>query len=249
MIKGTDLSHWNTRVNYDAMIDYGVRFGCFKLGQGRLAKDIMFDMHMTNFERLKVPWDLYWFCDYRYSGVDNVRNLIQKAAGNYGSKHPVCDLEFYDGFGPRPDGIHMRRFALDFFGELKAQTQLLCMFYSNRDVINQIVAGTNHEGDAIPISALDKAEFLRHDLWLATHSMFGNPSPWPKYKLNQYELDLIVPWSNSTVDLNDFNGTEEEFITWTNTPDPPQPPLPPQDWAHAIDAWARSIGYVGPGPG
>jgi GH25 family lysozyme M1 (1,4-beta-N-acetylmuramidase) len=212
MIKGTDLSHWNAYVDYDAMVDYGIRFGCLKLGQGRLRKDVMFDTHAENFERLNVPWDFYWFCDYRYSGVANVQNLVSLAAGNYGRKHPVCDLEFYDGFGPRPDGYHMRRFALDFFGELEAQTTLLCMFYSNRDVINQIMAG---------ISTQDKAEFLRHDLWLATDAPYGNPSPWPKYKLNQYELDFIVPWSHGTVDLDEFNGTEENYSKFYDTQPPP----------------------------
>jgi GH25 family lysozyme M1 (1,4-beta-N-acetylmuramidase) len=236
MIRGTDLSHWNTKVNYDAMVDYGVRFGCLKLGQGRLAKDPMFDTHMANFERLKVPWDFYWFCDYRYSGVDNVKNLIAKSAGNYGRKHPVCDLEFYDGFGPRPDGTHMRQFALDFMGELEAQTSLLAMFYSNRDVINQIMAG---------ISSAAKAQFLRHDLWLATDAPYGNPSPWPKYKLNQYELDLIVPWSNSSVDLDEFNGTEEEFAAWANVQAPiPPPVLTLEQRVSNLEVAARKAGWI-----
>ena len=234
MIKGTDLSHWNTKVDYQAMVDYGVRFGCLKLGQGKLAKDIMFDTHRKNFYQLNVPWDPYWFCDYRISGIENVQNLVQKADGDYGRNHPVMDLEFFDAWG-RPDGAHMRRFALDFFGELEARTSLICMLYSNRDMINQIM---------YEISPADKAEFLRHDLWLATHSMFGNPSPWAKYKLNQYELDLTVAWSNSTVDLNDFNGTEAEFTAFYRETKPPAP----QDWAHALTDWARTIGYEGPEP-
>lgn len=212
MIKGTDLSHWNAYVDYDAMVDYGIRFGCLKLGQGRLRKDIMFDTHRANFESRNISWDFYWFCDYRYSGADNVRNLVAKAAGDYGYKHPVCDLEFFDGFGPRPDGAHMRRFGLDFFGELEAQTSLVGMLYTNRDMINQVMAG---------ISPADKAEFLRHDLWLATHSLYGNPAPWPKYRLNQYDLDFVVPWARGTVDLDDFNGTETEFAAWTNIQIPP----------------------------
>lgn len=237
MIKGTDLSHWNNRVDYAAMVDYGIRFGCLKLGQGRLPKDIMFDTHRENFNRLFVPWDPYWFCDYRDSGVKNATEMTQKAAGDYGHGHPVCDLEFFDGFGPRPIGSKMRRFALDFFGECEARTGLLCMFYTNRDMINQIMAG---------ISPADKAEFLRHELWLATHSMFGNPSPWSKYILNQYELDFVVPWSKGTVDLNDFNGIEDEFSVFYGEA---TPPLPPQDWDHAITNWAKSMGYVGPEPG
>lgn len=204
MIKGTDLSHWNDKVNYDAMVDWGIRFGCLKLGQGLLPKDVMFDTHRSNFNRLNVPWDFYWFSDYRKSGAANVKNLIAKAAGDYGHNHPVCDLEFFDPWG-RPPGYKMRRFALDFFGELEAQTSLLCMFYSNRDMINQIMAG---------ISPADKAEFLCHDLWLATHAAYGNPSPWPKYRLNQYDLDMIVPWAKGTVDLNDFNGTEAEYTVF-----------------------------------
>jgi len=213
MIKGTDLSHWNTKVNYDLMVDDGIRFGCLKLGQGKLPKDAMFDTHRSNFNRLDVPWDFYWFNDYRLSGITNAKNAVSKAAGDFGRNHPVCDLEFFKPWG-YPDGAHMRRFALDFFGEFEALTSLICMFYSNRDVINQIMYG---------ISPEDKEEFLRHDLWLATHAQYGNPSPWPKYRLNQYELDLMVSWSNSSVDLNDFNGNEIEFAAWENVLIPPEP--------------------------
>jgi lysozyme len=213
MIKGTDLSHWNSKVNYPQMVDYGIRFGCLKLGQGVMAKDDMFDIHVDNFDRLFVPWDLYWFGDYRYSGIRNATELVNKAGGNFGQKHPVFDLEFYDGFGPRPDGLHMRRFALDFFGELEARTGLTGMFYSNRDVITQIMRA---------ISPAELQEFLRRPLWLATHASYGNPSPWQKYQLNQYELDLVVPWSQGTVDLNDFNGTEVEFNQWYAIDQPPQ---------------------------
>lgn len=205
MIKGIDLSHWNTVVNYDAMVDYGIRFGCLKLGQGRLKKDPMFDTHRTGFVTRNLPWDLYWFSDYRYSGKDNVTNLISKADGDYGANHPVCDLEFFDGFGPRPDGNHMRWFALDFFGELEAKTSIVGTLYTNRDIIIQMTKNA-------PTDEL--GELLRHPLWMATHMPYGNPSPWPKYILNQYELDFSVPWSNSTIDLNDFNGTENEFQTW-----------------------------------
>lgn len=213
MIKGIDLSHWNTYVNYNKMVDDGIRFGCLKLGQGNLPKDAMFETHKKGFDDRNVPWDFYWFCDYRIPGAANVNNLIAKADGNYGRGHPVCDLEFYNPWG-RPEGYKMRRFALDFFEALEEQTGILCMFYSNRDMINQIMYG---------ISPEDKAEFLRHKLWLATHAPYGNPNPWPKYQLNQYELDLIVSWSNSTVDLNDFNGTEAEYNEFYNINNPPVP--------------------------
>jgi lysozyme len=231
MVKGTDLSHWNDHVDYDAMVDWGIRFGCLKLGQGRLKKDIMFDTHRSNFNRLNVPWDPYWFGDYRYSGADNAKNMVQKAAGDYGRGHPVLDCEFYDGFGPRPDGPHMRRFALDFFGESEALTSLVCMFYSNRDMINQIMYG---------ISDKDKEEFLRHDLWLATHASFGNPKPWVKYRLNQYELDCVVPWARGTVDLNDFNGSETEFAVWSkNVPPVPPPPKTIEERVFSLEMLAH----------
>jgi GH25 family lysozyme M1 (1,4-beta-N-acetylmuramidase) len=234
MIKGTDLSHWNTLVKYDQMEDAGIRFGCLKLGQGRLNKDPMFDTHRAAFYQRNLPWDLYWFSDYRYSGADNVLNLIAKANGDFGQDHPVMDLEFYDGFGPRPDGPHMRRFAIDFLGELESRTGLLAMFYSNRDVINQIMAG---------ITLADKSKLLRHDLWLATDASYGNPAPWPKYRLNQYELDLVVPWSNSTVDLDDFNGTETEFAAWYGGK-PPARNLTVEEKVDVIEDEARAKGWT-----
>jgi len=204
MIKGTDLSHWNDKVDYDKMADAGIRFGCLKLGQGQLPKDTMFDIHRENFVKRQLPWDFYWFCDYRKTGIYNADRAIALADGDFGAGHPVMDLEFLKPWG-YPPGSKMRRFALDFFGEMELKSGLLAMMYSNRDVINQIMAG---------ISPEDKEEFLRHELWLATDAPYGNPAPWPKYRLNQYELDTKVTWAQGTVDLNEFNGTEQEFAAF-----------------------------------
>lgn len=216
MIKGTDLSHWNDNVDYVKMAASGIRFACLKLGQGRLGKDHMFDTHAANCTKVGVPWDEYWFCDYRDSGYVNVTQLVKVANGNYGMGHVVQDLEFYDGFGPRPSGKHMLIFCLDFFRALKDQTGINGYLYINRDVINQMWAAA---------TPTQKSELLSHPLWIASDTMFPKSYPWEEATLNQYELDIAVSWARGTVDLDDFMGTEEEFLVWKSGQTPP--PLPP----------------------
>jgi GH25 family lysozyme M1 (1,4-beta-N-acetylmuramidase) len=211
MIKGADLSHWNSEVDYQMMKDAGVRFTCIKLGQGMLPKDTMFDTHRIGCEHVNVPWDIYWFCDYRYSGASNVAQLISKAAGNYGMGHVVEDLEFFDAWGPRPDGLHMLRFSQDFFRSLEVQTKIVGTLYTNRDVLNQMWAAA---------TSSEKIEMARHLLWFASDDETPEPTHLP-IELNQYDLDVGVPWSHGTVDWDDFMGTEDQFATWKGIAPPP----------------------------
>jgi hypothetical protein len=206
MIKGTDLAYCNINVNYTNMKTAGIRFAIIKLGQGLLPKDNMFETHRIGCELVQVPWDLYWFCDYRYSGAVNVNQLISKANGNYGRRHVCQDLEFYKGFGPNPTGRKMLVFCLDFFRTLESNTQLIGTLYTNRDVLTQMWLAADDS---------EKLELSRHELWFATHTANPIKTHLP-IKLNQWDLDAIVPWSQGAVDLDDFIGTDEEFISWVN---------------------------------
>jgi lysozyme len=79
-------------------------------------------------------------------------------------------------------------------------------------------------------------DFLREntDLWLAQYTS-GDPS-WPdgtydKYALWQYSETGEIPGiDDAYVDLNDFNGDEEAFLSWISPKDmEPNPPLPPPE--------------------
>lgn len=85
--------------------------------------------------------------------------------------------------------------------------------------------------------------------------------------------DPTFRWQPTIEELNDFNSTALELqcpgVSWWewgenghgaeyipefwdaiskhNWTDPPPPP-PPLDWAHALTAWARKLGYFGPDP-
>jgi lysozyme len=226
LIQGTDLSHWNDKVDYTAMKAAGIRFACIKLGQGILPIDNMFDTHRSNCDALGIPWDLYWYCDYRYSGFVNVNHLILLATGNYGRKHVVCDLEFNDAFGARPNGAHMLAFVLDFFDALEAATGIIAYLYTNRDIITQMWAAA---------TAAQKARLLRHPLWIASDSQTPIYSPWPAWTLNQWELDVVVPWAHGTVDLDEFNGDEAAFQAWIGGTAPANPVYPSPEWAAWIE--------------
>lgn len=56
---------------------------------------------------------------------------------------------------------------------------------------------------------------------------------------------ILPGCGNTCVDINLWNGTQDELAQWVG-----QPVSPPENWAHSIDAWARHQPnpYTGPEP-
>jgi hypothetical protein len=210
MIPGTDLAYCNPNVNYQLMADSGIRFAIIKLTQGLLNKDIMFDAHKKGCESVNVPWDLYDFCDYRKPAIDNVSNMLLIADGNFGMGHICEDLEYRDVWG-YPDGKHMLQWHLDYCNALEQSTGKLCTLYTNRWLLMVMWNAA---------TASQKAEMGRHDLWFATDTPNPSPTVLP-FKINQWALDVSVPWCVQRVDKNDFLGTETEFEIWRGGITPP----------------------------
>lgn len=210
MILGVDLAYCNPNVNYPLMRDYGVRFTILKLVQGILNKDIMFDTHKAGCEDVGVPWDLYDFCDYRIPAADNVDHMLEVANGNFGMGHICEDLEYREVWG-YPDGQHMLWWHLDYCHTLEQRTGKLCVLYTNRWLLNVMWAAATPE---------QKIEMARHELWFATHNANPEPTVLP-FKINQWDLDVAVPWCVQKVDKNDFIGTEAEFEAWKGNVAPP----------------------------
>lgn len=69
----------------------------------------------------------------------------------------------------------------------------------------------------------------------------GTPGPCSLWQLSGDRL--ILPGTVRAVDVNIFNGTEEELIAYIGSNSNPS-----IEWKDAITAWARTQGYDGPGP-
>lgn len=77
------------------------------------------------------------------------------------------------------------------------------------------------------------------DLWLAQYTsdesnISWETATWPQWSLWQYSETGVIPGIDDTyVDLNNFNGTEDEFLKWispagSKPPKPPKPKRPPR---------------------
>jgi GH25 family lysozyme M1 (1,4-beta-N-acetylmuramidase) len=237
MIQGTDLSHWNDRVDYAAMRAAGIRFAMLKIGQGNLPPDEMFQAHKVGCESMGVAWGAYWFADYRLTGAANATQFMDIAHGSYGQCLPALDLEFYDGFGPHPDGWHMLKFALDFFGVFERKDALL---YTNRDVLNQMRSAAT--GDMLK-------RLVQHPLWIASGCHYPIPDPFPTWILNQHKLDGVADWAHGSIDLDEFNGDDAAFQTWLGSLAAPVPmpvpiPLTLEQRVIALEAQAKAHGWT-----
>lgn len=76
MIKGVDLSCWNTNVDYQALKDSGVEFAILRIGYGKDAgqRDTMFDEHYRGCRAVGIKVGAY-----HYSYCNKMENAIKEA--------------------------------------------------------------------------------------------------------------------------------------------------------------------------
>lgn len=76
MIKGVDLSCWNTNVNYQALKDSGVEFAIIRIGYGKddSQRDTMFDEHYRGCRAVGIKVGAY-----HYSYCNKMENAIKEA--------------------------------------------------------------------------------------------------------------------------------------------------------------------------
>lgn len=96
---------------------------------------------------------------------------------------------------------------------------------------------TCYSGHLIKEQLSGRDDFLAEhtDLWLAQYtsdesSISWESETWPQWALWQYSETGVIPGvDGSYVDLNNFNGNDDEFVKWISPARaPPKPPKPPQ---------------------
>ena len=154
--------------------------------------------------------------------------MLAIANGNFGMGHICEDLEYYAPYG-YPDGQHMLWWHLDYCHIFEQKTGKLCTLYTNRWLLTAMWSAA---------TSAQKNEMARHPLWFATDSSNPLPTVLP-IEINQWDLDVAVPWCVQKVDKNDFMGTEDEFQAWKGGQ---VPPLTIEQRVARIEAWIGTHG-------
>jgi lysozyme len=211
---GCDISTWQDssytpqRVNFEKMRDNGARFVFIKASQLQADDDFAYNWQASKAAGLLRG--AYHYLDWRKSELDQARMFIDLWKSDPGELPPVCDFEMTTYMPPKEQ---MRGRLWNFLTKIEREIGIFPILYT----------GFYHWNTY----GSKDAAWARYPLWLPWYSAEwyvklrsgtdGSPKPWKAWTFWQYTDrgdGLAYGVESKQIDLNVFNGTEDELRAW-----------------------------------
>lgn len=167
MIKGIDISEWQSNVDYEKVKKAGISFVILRSGYGQKTEDKMFAKHLKGFQAAGIPLHgVYWFM-YAKSNVE-ARANAEKAleiAKKYSLPKDCfiwCDVEYDTVTNAKKSGVTLGRNEINLF------TVTFCEKIKEGGYRTGIYANNDYRKNMYTAETLAK-----YPLWLADYS--GGP--------------------------------------------------------------------------
>jgi lysozyme len=208
-LKVLDISHYNTVSKFEDIYAFGIRGIVHKSSQGTGYVDPTYASRRNAVIEGGLLWGAYHFAD----GSDPVKQAEHFLSAAKPDEHTLLSLDF------EPNGKSTMTLpqARTFLQTIERETGRKAVLYS---------------GNLIKETLGDRPDeyFGAHRLWLAHYSDTPKwPKAWAKPWLQQFSGDGIndhgikVPGVSGLVDLNSFDGSDEELAAqWAALPQPQQ---------------------------
>lgn len=227
-----DVSYWQRHdwMNYEVLA--GQIDGVILRAAYGTAKDTRLDLHYQGFTRAGVPVGVYHYIIGNYPGSLQAETLKRAIDGKELKLGVWVDVE------DRREGTRLtRNVTLDYVTAAEKFTQRPLGVYTGGYAWDELI------GTPLLSNRL---------LWIANYGVSKPYLPrtggWSNWHLWQHTDKGRLPGYPSSLDLNRFNGTRQDYERWINQEQthPGQPETGTlETWALELDAWARSSGYTG----
>ncbi len=196
-----DCSHWNTVTDWRAVRASGVVGVMHKATQGGDYKDPTFKLREPSARLAGLLWGRYAFGD----GSDVHAQVTNFLDG--WSRDEALALDWEDN----PASQMTISQAMSFVIEVEHRTGIVPALYAGNTVKEAVATGAY------------MGPLFRCPLWLAEWAAAPTlPTGWPALWLWQWTNKGTVPGITGDVDMNQFDGTEEELLaSWAPTPAAP----------------------------
>ncbi|MCM1504287.1 MAG: hypothetical protein NC127_03720 [Muribaculum sp.] len=197
-ITGFDFSAHNGFIDFDRLVQDSVDFVILKATEGTTFKDSRFNANYRNARRAGIPViGAYHFFRFDTDGEMQAINFINSLQGKTIDMPLVIDLEEWTN--PRDIYTHEVLARLKaMIGYIEANGYTV-MFYTNKDGYMRFI----------------REHFKDYPLWICsfTDPPLGTAEN-NEWQLWQYSHRGWINSCNTSVDLNTFNGSEQEWEQW-----------------------------------
>lgn len=201
-VHGTDVSRYQSRVDWEQARDSGISFVFIKATEGGDMLDPMFAEHWRGATAAGIPRSAYHFYYFCRTGREQAEWFIRNVPRDPTAMPHVLDME-WNHLSPtcrlRPPADEVQR-------EMRVWLEMVERHYGKRPVIYTSI-------DFYRDNRLH--EFKGYDWWL--RSVAGHPNQRydnEKFLFWQYTGTGIVPGITGDADINVFHGTEAEWRAW-----------------------------------
>jgi lysozyme len=194
-IRDVDVSRFQQKIDWQTLRNEEIRFVFIKATEGGDHRDPAFLENWNQSKQAGLTRGAYHFFTFCRAGKEQARNFIETVPVEAEALPPVIDLEFGGNCSARSERKILLKELDDFIIEIK------------RVYRRQSILYVEHKS----YDAYVKGEFERSNLWIQDRFFYPELCDGRKWTFWQYSSRGRLQGVGNYVDLNVFNGTEDEF--------------------------------------
>ena len=200
---GVDVSHYQGEIDWEALRAQGVRFAFIKATEGSSHVDERFAQNAGEALAAGVPAGAYHFFSFESPGQTQAENLLSALEGREFALPCAVDFEFYGAFFENPPDLEDTRAELRAMLEaVEAETGRKPLLYATWRSYRMYLMG-----------AFDDYPLWIRDVYLWPGLTLPNRD-WTFWQYSDKGTLAGYTGEEEHIDLNVFNGGEEEFAAY-----------------------------------
>lgn len=199
-VRGIDISHHQKRINWDELKKENIKFIIIKATEGADFIDPRFKENWENSINNNYQTGAYHFYRFCKTGKEQAENFIKTVPYSDKSLPPIIDLEYGGNCATKKTKETIKKEIHDYLEIVKNYYGKKPIIYATQSFYNDFIEG----------------DYLNYDIWI--RDIYSEP------KLENERIWLLWQYANrghlkgidGFVDLNVFNGSNEEYTKFLN---------------------------------
>ncbi len=194
-IRGIDVSKYQGEIDWTELKKNKIRFVFIKATEGGNFRDAQFFDNWNESKKAGLIRGAYHFFTFCRTGREQAQNFIATVPVEEETLPPVIDLEFGGNCAVIPEKEFLLKELNDFISEIENQYHQQPILYLKYDSYETYIKG----------------EFENFHIWIQDRFFYPELSVKRNWLFWQYSSRGWISGITTYVDLNVFNGTEQDF--------------------------------------
>ncbi len=203
-VRGIDLSSYQGEVDWGVLSKQNIDFAFIKATEGSTHVDSNYKYNIENALKTDLRVGSYHFFSFESSGSQQADNFIKHVAKTENMLPPVVDIEFYADYKSNPpDKENVRQNLIELLEKLEASYEVKPILYATQSAYKRYISGA----------------FSEYDIWIRDVYFTPRLEDGREWTFWQYSDKERLDGYNGVekyIDMNVFNGSEEEFRRYGN---------------------------------